>query len=100
MAGELHEISRAIGSIESKIETILSNQHANSERFAAIETRLEPVKQLVDDHKDLKATVGKHEVLVNKGVGFIGAVGMLAGSFGFMIHQFVVWGLRKAGFSF
>lgn len=97
MTGELHEISRLFGQLESKLETVLENQRTSHTRLSAIEAKIASVETVANDHADMKKTVERHDTLVNRGIGFITAVSVAAGALGVFIQKLFVLALAKFG---
>lgn len=97
MPGELHEISRLFGQLESKIETVIDNQRASHSRLSAIESKIALLEGIASEHVEIKKRVEKHDALVNQGVGYIAALSTAAGALGFAIQQAISYLLRKFG---
>jgi hypothetical protein len=101
MAGELHEISRLLGQLESKIEAVVNNQLANAQlthaRLDVIETKISPLEVVVADHAEIKRKQAHYDDLLQRGYGIILAVIAIATAAGFIMKEAIIWGLRKIG---
>lgn len=97
MAGELHEISRLFGQLESKLETVIDNQKTSHIRLSAIEAKFTPLDQIATEHVRMKEVQDRHEKLVNQGMGYIAALSTAAGALGFAIQQLISYLFKKFG---